>query len=114
MDVLVHECCHVRQYQHEGTRYVGGSLIGQLKNGEKAYDWRAERRAGKRWSAFGPEAQAQLIQDLFGHGRRGAATGSGAFFGDEPVGGDVSFVDGSEDLTGFARESVEDARRAAS
>ncbi|MEA3040203.1 MAG: hypothetical protein QOE79_2716 [Sphingomonadales bacterium] len=111
MDVLVHEACHVRQYQHEGTRYVGGSLIGQLKGG--AYDWRAERRAGKVWRSFGPEAQAQLIQDLFGHGSRGADNRPGAFFGDEPLDGDVTFEDAGEDLTAFARESVEDARRPA-
>src|SRR3954469_25762715 len=109
MDVLVHEACHVRQYQHEGTRYVGGSLLGQLRNGSKAYDWRAERRSGKPWGSFGPEAQAQLIQDLFGQGRRGVARGSGAFFGDEPLGDDVSFDDSGDDLTAFARESVEDA-----
>jgi hypothetical protein len=112
MDVLVHEACHVRQYQHEGTRYVGGSLIGQLRGG--AYDWRAERRGGKAWRSFGPEAQAQLIQDLFGHGSRGSDNRPGAFFGDEPLTADVSFVDGGADLTAFARESVEDARRAAS
>jgi len=112
MDVLVHEACHVRQYQHEGTRYVGGSLLGQLKGG--AYDWRAERKAGKAWRSFGPEAQAQLIQDLFGAGRGGGASGGGAFFGDEPLAGDVAFVDGGADLTAFARESVEDARRPAS
>jgi hypothetical protein len=111
MDVLVHEACHVRQYQHEGTRYVGGSLLGQLRNGANAYDWRAERRAGKAWRSFGPEAQAQLIQDLFGQGRRAAAGGRGVFFGDEPLGGDVAFEDSGEDLTAFARESVEDARR---
>jgi hypothetical protein len=114
MDVLVHEACHVRQYQHEGTRYIGGSLLAQLTRGAKAYDWRAERRAGRIWQSFGPEAQAQLIQDLFGQGRRGAETGPGAFFGDEPLGGDVAFVDSKQDLTAFARESVEDARRAGS
>jgi hypothetical protein len=112
MDVLVHEACHVRQYQHEGTRYVGGSLLGQLKGG--AYDWRAELRAGKTWRSFGPEAQAQLIQDLFGHGSRGADHRPGVFFGDEPLGGDVAFEDAGENLTAFARESVEDARRALS
>jgi hypothetical protein len=112
MDVLVHEACHVRQYQHEGTRYVGGSLLGQLRGG--AYDWRAERRAGKAWRSFGPEAQAQLIQDLFGQGHRGAENGLGAFFGDEPLGEDVSFVDSGEDITAFARASVADARRPAS
>jgi hypothetical protein len=114
MDVLVHEACHARQFQQEGTRYIGGSLLAQLVRGARAYDWRTERRAGKSWQTFGPEAQAQLIQDLFRQGRRGAATGLGAFFGDEPLGDDVSFIDGEEDLTAFARESVEDARRAAS
>jgi hypothetical protein len=107
MDVLVHEACHVRQYQHEGTRYVGASLLAQLARGKKAYDWRAERRIGRTWRSFGPEAQAQLIQDLFGKGR-------GAFFAAEPLGADVSFVDPDEDLTAFARESVADARRAPS
>jgi hypothetical protein len=111
MDVLVHEACHVRQYQHEGTRYVGGSLLAQLTKGRNAYDWRAELRAGRPWRSFGPEAQAQLIQDLFGHGSRGTDNRPGVFFGDEPLGGDVAFEDADEDLTAFARESVEDARR---
>jgi hypothetical protein len=114
MDVLVHEACHVRQYQHEGTRYIGGSLLAQLARGSKAYDWRSERRFKKAWRSFGPEAQAQLIQDLFGRGSRGEERGNGAFFGDEPLGGDVSFVDSGANLTAFARESVDDARRAPS
>jgi hypothetical protein len=112
MDVLVHEACHVRQYQHDGTRYIGGSLLAQLIRGARAYDWRTERRSGKAWRTFGPEAQAQLIQDLFRQGRRGADAGGGAFFADEPPGDDVSFADGDEDLTAFARQSVADARRA--
>jgi hypothetical protein len=110
-DVLVHEACHVRQYQHDGTRYIGGSLLAQLIRGARAYDWRSERRSGKAWRAFGPEAQAQLIQDLFRQGHRGSETGRGAFFGDEPLGDDVAFADANEDLTAFARQSVEDARR---
>lgn len=103
LDVLVHECCHVWQYQHQGTRYVGGSLLSQLKGG--AYEWRRERAAGKAWRQFNPEAQAQLIQDLFRFGSRGTRTGDGVFFEEEPLAADIAFPEA--DHVAFARESVD-------
>jgi hypothetical protein len=108
IDILVHECCHVWQNQHEGTRYVGGAIIAQLtQKNDGAYDWQAERKTGKTWQEFNREAQAQFIEDLFRHGRRGSgAAGNGAFLAAEPVDADAVLRVGAEDFTAFARETV--------
>lgn len=111
--VLVHECAHVWQYQHEGTQYIGGALIAQwtLHN---AYDWKVELNAGKSWLAFNKEAQAEFIEDVFklGAGAAGIA-GAGAFYEDDPIGPAVLFQpSGSADLTAFARASVNAMRTA--
>jgi hypothetical protein len=110
IDVLVHECCHVWQHQHVGVRYIGGALLAQLGKGRAAYDWQAERRAGKPWREFNREAQAQLIQDVFRHGGRGGRTGNGRFFDEEPLGADVFFRIDGEDLTALARTCVDYVR----
>ncbi|HEY0413022.1 MAG TPA: hypothetical protein VGD66_07765 [Allosphingosinicella sp.] len=110
VDVLVHECCHVWQHQREGISYIGGAILAQLGKGRGAYDWQAERRAAKAWPQFNREAQAQLVQDLFRDGGRAGRTGDGAFFDEEPLGQDVSFIVRGEDLTAFARASIEHVR----
>jgi hypothetical protein len=113
LDVLVHEACHAWQNQREGSRYIGGALIAQATKGRAAYDWRLERRAGKAWVDFNREAQAQLIQDVFRWGGRGGSFGDGTFFEDEPLAADVFFHFDGEDMTQFARDSVEALRSAA-
>jgi hypothetical protein len=100
-DVFVHEACHVWQYQRRGFVYAGGAILAQATKGRHAYDWRAEKSAGKVWLDFNPEAQAQFVQDLF-------RDRDGAFF-DAPA---VSrFVHRGEDLTAFARAVVAQLRR---
>jgi hypothetical protein len=108
---LVHEACHVWHYQHLGTRYVSDALGAQWFQGvPNAYDWRRELRlGGRRWQDFNLEAQAEMLEDVYRHGRRnrlGISTGPGSFFDEEPLGSDVQLVMENEDFTEFARESV--------
>jgi hypothetical protein len=85
-EVLVHECTHVWQYQHFGTRYIadaGGAMI--VYGGMGAYDWQAEPGRGHAiWDDFNREAQAKLIQDVWTDGSLttgGSSTsGHGAFY----------------------------------
>lgn len=96
-DVLVHECTHVWQFGHVGSRYLAQALWAQWTV-PHAYDWRAESARGHTaWTRFNREAQAQLVQDVW----RGT---SGAFFADDPVTGTFA-VDGV-DHTGLARDAV--------
>lgn len=72
-EVLVHECTHVWQYQHGGSRYAADALGAQAFV-ENPYSWQAEIARGRiRWEQFNAEAQAQLLEDLHEHGSLGAA-----------------------------------------
>lgn len=63
--VLVHECVHVWQNQHNGQRYIADALAAQAIYGRDAYDWIDELNRGKtHWRDFNREAQAELIQDV--------------------------------------------------
>lgn len=76
---FVHECVHVWQYQHYGSRYASEALTSQWWG--VGYEWENEASAGKDWDDFGREAQAELIGDVYYHGGvRSGVTGSGAFF----------------------------------
>ncbi len=115
LSVLVHECGHVWQHQHEGTRYIGGALLAQWTLGKKAYDWKAQIDAGTLlWRDFGKEAQAQFIQDVFDGGTGAPGTpGAGAFFEDDPLGPAARFESpAGTDRTDFARASVAELRAA--
>jgi len=64
--VLVHECCHVWQYQHRGARYAADALLAQYTLPGQGYRWREEPGHGRHaWRDFNPEAQAQFLQDLW-------------------------------------------------
>lgn len=110
IDVLVHECGHVWQNQHDGTRYLAEALWAQNTYewvGRNAYDWLEEKNSGRaRWQDFNREAQAEFIQTVWKEGRRAGSTpgGAGAFFDDAQPAADVAFR--SPDLTAFAKESV--------
>jgi hypothetical protein len=112
-DVFVHECCHVWQNQHEGTRYVIDALWAQWRYQiakKNAYDWRAELAAGKtRWEDFNKEAQAEFLRDVYRYGRLGAGAGGvrGEFF-DDPAAPGACFAE----LTDFAQKSVSFVRAA--
>jgi hypothetical protein len=106
-DVLIHECAHVWQYQHLGTRYASDALWAQ-RTVPSAYSWEAELARGRsRWQDFNTEAQAQFVQDLWLRGNRGdPARGPGGFYVDDPVNADVEFVNGGFDRTSLAVEAV--------
>jgi hypothetical protein len=114
---LVHECCHVWQNQHEGTRYLSDAIIwAQWTLPSEGYSWQDELARGHfRWQDFNKEAQARFLEDVFVKGHRKPPTGSvGEFYDDDPVGPNVEFVDasGHVDCTPLARESVAYVRSA--
>jgi hypothetical protein len=62
---LVHECVHVWQYQHLGSRYAAEALSAQARVKPSAYRWTDELGRGRaHWRDFNREAQAQLIEDM--------------------------------------------------
>jgi hypothetical protein len=69
-DTLVHECTHVWQYQHHGPGYAATSRWTELEKGDtRTYNWRREIRAGRdHWPEMNPEAQAQLVEDVWDYG----------------------------------------------
>ena len=88
---LVHECCHVWQNQHIGTRYIGDALWGQATLPGQGYSWSDEIARGHfRWQDFNKEAQARFLEDVFRNGTR-IPTGSipGEFYDDDPIGRNV-------------------------
>ena len=109
---LVHECAHVWQYQHLGSRYTFDALRAQHKLKAGAYRWVDELGRGRtRWGEFNREAQAQLLEDLVRFGERVPATGvTGEFYSDEPIGGAVRFLHDDVDHTEFARAAVAEVR----
>lgn len=67
-ELLVHECTHVWQYEHEGARYISDALTAQWFE-DDAYRWENEITHGHaRWAGFNKEAQAQFLQDIYTHG----------------------------------------------
>ncbi len=114
--VLVHECCHVWQYQHVGTRYLTDAIWAWYMQPGGGYDWEHEIQNGHvRWQDFNVEGQAKFLQDIFTNGQRtrnGRSTAHGEFYHDDPIGSDVLFVDRGIDYTELARESVAYVRSA--
>lgn len=63
--LLVHEATHVWQYRHRGARYAPEAILAQVTMRD-AYDWAAHLEHGaRRWEVLNPEAQAQMIEDLW-------------------------------------------------
>lgn len=69
LDLLGHEAMHVWQYQNGGWAYASESLIkqaaGYYSTGSRstAYDWAAAVEWDIPWEKWGPEQQAQAIDD---------------------------------------------------
>lgn len=118
LSTLVHECAHVWQNQHAGARYAVQALWAQSRLGHGAYDWAAEPGRGRpRWQDFNREAQAQLLEHAWKHGRRRGAThaeGEGVFFTDDPLGDDIELVRDGVDHTALAVDAVAHVRAARS
>lgn len=106
-NVLVHECCHVWQFQHFGTRYAMDSLWAQATM-PTPYDWRIELANGhQRWQDFNREAQAQFLEDAWVEGDQiGGLAGNGVFYQDQPIGSDVEFIDDTTSHTSLAIEAI--------
>ena len=79
VQILVHECVHVWQYQNLGYRYLVDTLGAQIIYGRDpknpckpgdAYDWIGElNRGATQWSYFNKEAAAQLIEEIWTDGK---------------------------------------------
>lgn len=111
---LVHECCHVWQNQHVGTRYISDAIWAQATLPGQGYSWEDELvRGHSRWQDFNKEAQANFLEDVFVY-RKTPTSIDGEFYNDDPVGPNVEFKDisGIVDRTPLARESVAYVRSA--
>jgi hypothetical protein len=107
---LVHECAHVWQNQNVGTRYAIQALWGQYTV-PHAYHWDEELAHGRAgWEDFNREAQAELLMNVWQHGRRDRDTSDGAFYADDPVGDDVGFAWDGVDHTALARDAIGSVR----
>ncbi|HYV50116.1 MAG TPA: hypothetical protein VFA20_34910 [Myxococcaceae bacterium] len=92
---LVHESLHAWQRQHGAARYAPDSVHDQLSKGtHEAYNW--QRATGKPWEKWGPEQQAQFIEEAYQ---------AGAF--NTP---DLKFVHEGTDYTRLLNEVVREIR----
>jgi hypothetical protein len=105
---IVHECCHVWQYKHIGTRYVSDCMWAWATQPGQGYLWRDSYRSGIHvWQDFSTEAQAKFIEDVFLGGKQVPTKNEKAeFFEDDPIGSNVEFTIGSDVYADFARVSV--------
>lgn len=77
--LFAHEMGHVWQYQNKGAKYISEAIFAQLFI-EDAYNWEKELPE-KKWEEFNPEAQCELIKDLYTYGRLNSGPyNKGAFF----------------------------------
>jgi hypothetical protein len=66
---LAHEMGHVRQYQKEGYGYIPQALYDQAEarwntgSRSNAYDWKEAEKAGIPFDEWGPEQQAEALQE---------------------------------------------------
>lgn len=94
--VLVHECCHVWQYQHYGSRYISEAIGSQIAG--TSYDWQSALTRGvTRWQDMDRESQAEFIEDgWLAFGERvtppPAIAGNGVFYAEDPIGDDVEYL----------------------
>jgi hypothetical protein len=71
---LIHELTHVWQYQTSGLRYVSCALAGQAEgtvlHGDRnwTYEYDPSKRS-TRLSDYGPEQQAEIVEDAFLKGK---------------------------------------------
>lgn len=107
--VFVHECVHVWQSQHVGSRYAAEAVYAQTLG--DGYDWEQEASEGRVWDDFQREPQAQMIQEVFVHGgavRVGA--GHGRFFAQDDE--SLRFFNKRVDWTNLANAATRTIRGA--
>jgi hypothetical protein len=101
--VLVHECAHVWQYQHLGSRYAFDAVWAQWRVKPDAYAWTDELGRGRRhWREFNREAQAKFLEDI--------ARRDPEFFAADPVAGAARFVHDGADHSELARATIAEVR----
>jgi len=61
-DVIIHELCHVYQYQKDGWSYAAGAVREHLAEGN-AYSYQIW--PGKEFGEYGVEQQARIIQEYY-------------------------------------------------
>lgn len=64
--ILVHELCHVWQFQNGGHAYIGDSVHAQLLG--DGYELEKGLLQGRAWAALNAEQQATLIEASFAQG----------------------------------------------
>jgi len=64
--ILVHEACHVWQFQHGGHAYISDSIEAQLFG--EGYDLKRPASRGLVWERLNCEQQAALIEHGFAQG----------------------------------------------
>lgn len=64
--VLVHELCHVWQFQNGGHAYIGDSVRAQLLG--DGYELEKGLLQGRAWAALNAEQQATLVEASFSQG----------------------------------------------
>ncbi len=71
LPIVVHELTHVYQYHQVGSRYLGEAIYQLIKTKRNCYDYgfikglESAAAAGKKFSDFNREQQAQIVQDYF-------------------------------------------------
>lgn len=87
-ELLLHECIHVWQYQHKGSRYITDALYAQWRNEDNTeYKWEQQisPTCDKQWVGFNVEAQGRFFEDIYTHGelltgQTPTPRGNGVFF----------------------------------
>jgi hypothetical protein len=101
---FVHECVHVWQNQHAGSRYTAEALAGQWWGDN--YNWQKEAAEGRSWDRFQREPQGEFIEDVYDNGQvQRGSSGNGAFF-DEDDESMRLFMDGPTDRTALANAAT--------
>jgi hypothetical protein len=121
-NLLVHECVHVWQYQHDGARYASDAIGAQLFI-EDGYNWQKEIGRGHiDWIDFNKESQGKFHENLYTYGEllvtSGGSTnseqGQGIFYDADRREMTGRFIYHAEDYTDLANGAVKSLRKARS
>ena len=91
--ILVHEACHVWQFQNGGHAYIGDSVHAQLLG--DGYELEKGLLQGRAWAELNAEQQATLVEASFAQG---------CFSG-------AKFLVRGRDWTEYWRTAIEELRR---
>jgi hypothetical protein len=94
-NLLVHEMCHVWQYQQGGADYMAEAVWAQKVT--DGYDYAKGLEQGKSWEQLNPEQQAELLETAF---RKN--------FFDSP---NATFLVNGKDYSEYLRDALQKVRR---